>query len=151
MVPMLQTIPRRRHHAAKRISSTLRTVWNGTVTANLTNSGCKQRQVLQAGDSLDQSIPAEKKWPACLKLCPAYRILHILQGQAYIYPHAHPYTWPLQLLHPVCILSSYIVSITTTSSKKAKMGTPLKQEKLQIAKSQILLPEIKSQMFFIVR
>lgn len=50
-----------------------------------------------------------------------------------------------------CIYDLYIVSIATTSSKKAEMGAPLKQEKSQIAKSQILLPEIKSQMYFIVR
>lgn len=50
-----------------------------------------------------------------------------------------------------CIYDLHIVSIATTSSKKAEMGTPLKQEMSQIAKPQILLPEIKSQMYFIVR
>lgn len=78
-------------------------------------------------------------------------MLHI---QAYVYPHAHPQTstsafTPCTCMY--CIYDLYIVSIATTSSKKAEMGTPLKQEKSQIAKPQILLPEIKSQMYFIVR
>lgn len=41
--------------------------------------------------SLHQPILTEKTWQACLKFCPASKMLHILQRQAYTYPPAHPH------------------------------------------------------------